>query len=652
MVVEREETPYWNRDLADPALSIAGNEASPLRVSAGPGTGKTFALMRRVARLLEEGADPNRVLVITFTRTAARDITREISRLEVDGAAKVVSGTLHSFCFKLLAKASVFEFTNRNARALHDFERAFLFEDLKVTGERDVRACKSMVRAFEADWARLQHEQPGWPTNPRDQSFHHALMDWLRFHECMLLGELPTLALTFLQQNPAAPECDAFDHVLVDEYQDLNRADQELIDLLARSGTLTVVGDEDQSIYGRIRHAQPEGMRNFADTHPNTQSETMDVCRRCPPQVVDMANQLIGVNREREYRALVPLDPGRPGYERIVQWPTMEQEATGVAEFVKLYLEKVPGTPPGQVLVLSPRRDHGRRLTQALLAEGVPAISYYFEKVFSSDVAQEKFTLLTHVVDPEDRVAIRSWLGFNYGEGARTPYAYIRRYCEQRGVSPIEALEAIQAGTLNFTSSRRLLERWRLLEQQRATVDALVGRQLIDKLFPENEDGIQELRLIASALQDRSDDDITPQRLYEAILDRIINPEPPEADAQVRVMSAYKAKGLTVKLVVMTGSVETWYPMVDDGLAPEELRRQEEEQRRLFYVGITRPTDALVISSFGSMPTRTVYQTRARARLHQRGRGYGQASRFIAEMGATAPGTILGANLLAEMVEL
>jgi DNA helicase-2/ATP-dependent DNA helicase PcrA len=652
MTTRYQSTTKWSKDLEGPALSIAGTTATPLRVTAGPGTGKTFALMRRVARLVEDGADPSRILVITFTRTAARDITREISRIEADGASEVISGTLHSYCFKMLAKASVFEFTNRVARTLIEFEKKVLYEDLKIHGIRSITDCKGMVKAFEADWARLQHEKPGWPTDPADQQFHQELMDWFRFHESMLLGELPTLALTFLRQNPATPERSAFDHVLVDEYQDLNRADQVLIDILAEHGTLTVIGDEDQSIYGRIRYAQPEGIRDFADYHPHTHSESMDICRRCPVQVIEMANQLISVNRDRETRSLVPIDATRSGFVRIVQWPTMEQEASGLAQFVRLYLDKNPEVQASDVLVLSPRRGHGRRLTNELKAQGISAISYFFDDAFQQPLAQERFTLLTLVVHPEDRVSLRCWMGIGHGSAAAIPYGHFRRHCDSVGISPIQAIEAIAAGPLRLRNDQHLKERWQLLQRERAAIENLVGQDLIDALFPATETSTEELRLIATMLQERIEDDITPPQLHEAILDRIINPEPPEADGHVRVMSAYKAKGLTVKLVVMAGAVETWYPTPDDNLTGDALLRHTEEQRRLFYVGITRPTDALVISSFASMPSGMVYGTLARARQHRRGRGYGLASQFIDEMGTTAPGTVIGDTLLAEMIEL
>lgn len=111
--------------------------------------------------------------------------------------------------------------------------------------------------------------EPGWPSDPIDQAFNAALVSWLRFHNAILIGELIPLALRFLRNNPASPHRSAFDHVIVDEYQDLNKAEQMLIDLMAENGSNVVVGDEDQSIYA-FRHANPDGIRNFALTHEHT----------------------------------------------------------------------------------------------------------------------------------------------------------------------------------------------------------------------------------------------------------------------------------------------------------------------------------------------------------------------------------------------
>lgn len=644
--------PRWSHELEGVALDIAGNPASSLRVSAGPGTGKSFALMRRIARLIEEGADPSRILVITFTRTAARALARDLASIAVEGVAAIVTGTLHSYGFRTLTRAEVLAFNRRSPRMLLDFERTPLFEDLKIPKSRTMKQCQNMVKAFEADWARLQHEIPGWPLNTDDKAFHDELMDWMQFHECMLLGELPTLMLHYLRENPAAPERSAFDHVPVDEYQDLNRADQVLIDLLASRGTLTVVGDEDQSIYGRIRHAHPEGIRNFEAEHPDTESLSMDVCRRCPPQVVEMANNLISVNRGREPRILTSLDPDKPGLVRVVQWNSVENEISGIAEFIDLYLGNHPDLSPADFLVLSPRQHHGKAIASALNGRGVPAISYFLDDLFKKNPsAQQQFTLLTHVVRPDDKVAIRKWLSFDYSDGASKPYAEIRRFCESKGASLGEAFDAIAHGDLKFANSNRMLERWQALQQATDAITDLTGQALIDALFPDDQESLQDLRNLTTRAQDGCEGDVTPQAIYDAVMGRVMNPEPPEADGHVRVMSAFKAKGLTVKFVVVAGAVQSWSPTLDKNLSGDELRNEEAEQRRLFYVAITRPSQGLVISSFTSMPSAEVYSSAARARRHRGRRGYGAASQFIAETGAAAPGPILGADLLVELAE-
>src|SRR5882724_9574002 len=128
----------WNDGLQGTALQIAQTEDSPLRVMAGPGTGKSFAMKRRVVRLLEEGADARGILVVTFTRTGAADLVQELHSLGVPGCENIVASTLHSFCFSLLSRREVLEQLGRMPRPLVTFktsgvlrfEAAPLLEDL------------------------------------------------------------------------------------------------------------------------------------------------------------------------------------------------------------------------------------------------------------------------------------------------------------------------------------------------------------------------------------------------------------------------------------------------------------------------------------------------------------------------------------------
>jgi superfamily I DNA/RNA helicase len=159
---------------------------------------------------------------------------------------------------------------------LLDFESRFLLEDVKGAQAGGIRQCEKRLEAFNAAWARLQSDDPGWPIDEPDRLFQQVLIAWLRFHQAMLICELVPETLRYIRDNPASPFAGMFDHVLVDEYQDLNRAEQVLLDLLAEAGKLAVIGDEDQSIYS-FKHAHPEGISTFHETHEGTAAS--DVAR-------------------------------------------------------------------------------------------------------------------------------------------------------------------------------------------------------------------------------------------------------------------------------------------------------------------------------------------------------------------------------------
>jgi superfamily I DNA/RNA helicase len=187
-------------------------------------------------------------------------------------------------------------------------------------------------RHSEAAWARLQHEQPGFAQTQIDMDFQQRLVAWLRFHEGMLIGEIIPELYRYLRNNPAAPERSMYDHVLVDEYQDLNKAEQAVVDLLCATASLCVVGDDDQSLYS-FKHAHPEGIRTFPQTHPGTSDHYLLDCYRCPTRVVSVANALIAHNVQREPRQLAAIAANGPGKLWIVQVADVAREASIVASF-------------------------------------------------------------------------------------------------------------------------------------------------------------------------------------------------------------------------------------------------------------------------------------------------------------------------------
>jgi superfamily I DNA/RNA helicase len=175
---------------------------------------------------LEEGADPERILPVTFTNVAAEDLQREMLRIGVPGCENIRGSTLHSVCMRILSRERVLGAVGRKPRPLNKFEIEPLLYDLSaVFGDK--RARSRRIRAYEAAWARLQHETPGYAHNPGDAAFEAALVSWLIFHEGMLIGEIIPYVYRYLRDNPAAPERNLYDFVLVDEYQDLNQASRQ-----------------------------------------------------------------------------------------------------------------------------------------------------------------------------------------------------------------------------------------------------------------------------------------------------------------------------------------------------------------------------------------------------------------------------------------
>jgi DNA helicase-2/ATP-dependent DNA helicase PcrA len=636
----------WHDGLTGRALEIARSTNTPIRVMAGPGTGKSFALKRRLTRLLEEGADPSRMLVVTFTRNGAADLIQEISQIGVEGCESIVASTLHSYCFRLLTRQAVFDFTGRHPRPLVtvkkagvlQFEAAPLLEDLNSPETfGDKRDRTKRIRAFEANWARLQSDEPGWALEPADVEFERALDAWLRFHECMLIGELVPESLKFLRNNPASDACDAFDHVLVDEYQDLNKAEQVLIDILAASGNYGIVGDEDQSIYS-FRFAHPDGIVEFHGAHPGTDDHVLDECRRCPKRVVAIADHLIRKNHPPGAPTRLQVRPSNPDGEiEVVQWTTMEEEAAGVAAYVR-HLVDDRGFVPGDILILSPRRMIGYAIRDEL-APHVPTHSFYHEESLEGDEAQESFALLALAANPRDRVSLRFLLGFGSNTWLSKQYAVIRSHCEATGAHPWDVLAELEAGTLTLHRTANIRAKFRDIKTRLAGFVGLDTASLINALFPDGFEwarGLREAALLA-------DPDATAEDLLDHLRTRITQPEMPEEGAFVRIMSLHKSKGLTSRAVIVCGCIEGLIPYRNDDETIEEQQRHLAEQRRLFYVVITRCTEILMLSSFRTIPGAAAFKIGAK--VAGRGRVVSTiASRFLGELGPTCPAAISGAD--------
>ncbi len=631
----------WDEGLEPgPAREFAAASDPILRALAGPGTGKSFAIRRRVARLLEEEDEPDSIFVVTFTRTAAQDLVANLEELGEPAVADIAVRTLHAFCFSMLGREGVLRATRRVPRIALEFEADLLLRDLPDTFGT-LTAKRQLRQDFEAAWARGQSDAPGAPVAGLDQAFQDALLATLRWHRGMLIGEVVPISLSYLRHNPEADERRRFRHVLVDEYQDLNRAEQVVIDLLA-GRNLAVIGDDDQSIYG-FKSANPEGIRTFANGHPGTRDIEFQMCRRCPQTVVRMAETLIRRNPDRARMALLPRPENPVGEIHHAQWRSMEDEAAGIARFIA---HKVAaGIDPGRCLVLAPLRKIGYALRDAVAAEGIEIRSFFREEAVEATAAQEALTLLTLLGDPEDRLALRAWLGFGSTTHRVGPYRRVQAAAGERASDVASVLRAIVDGSLlvpHVPANSGLIERWHELERRRAELGGLSEdlRALVDRLLPEPTGACtpdnEEIAVLRAIAQGAAGEAGSLSELPTMIRYRISQPEVPLETPYARVMSFHKSKGLTADLVVLAG--------LTDGLMPRlEADVSREEQRRLFFVGLTRTTRVLVLSTYSQLQSRQAHAARVRQGQHLGGGNVRVfASQFLDELGPALPAAVRG----------
>jgi superfamily I DNA/RNA helicase len=512
------------------------------------------------------------------------------------------------------------------------------------------KALRKKVKAYEAAWARLQADEPGPPAEDRDIEFEAALLSWLRFHRAMLIGEVIPETYRYLNANPVAEERTEYSHILVDEFQDLNRVEQRVIELLSDEAEVCVVGDDDQSIYS-FKHAHPEGIQTWHEHNEEAADLALNVCRRCPVRVVSMANSLISRNQLRPInRQLVPHAANGEGDVSILQYGRLEQEVEGVADTIQELIDN--GVEPGSILVLAQRGVIGTPIYEQLRARGIPTKSYYAEAELEGDEAQLRFAVLKLAADPEDRVALRWLVGLGSQNWYSGGYRRVRQHCENSGLSPWAAMSALSDGTLTLPHTAPLVQNFNEIagsvEELRAAYEENGIEGAIDFAFPEGDDRWRDLRELAQSLavEHAEEENFTLSAFVGALTYAIAKPEIPSEVQDVRIMSLHKSKGLSSPVTFIAGCVQGLIPGRPDPVASENERRAAlEEDRRLFFVGITRVKAA---PEHGE-PGRLILTYSRRMTMAQalgagispaqivQGDAIMHASQFLGELGPAAP---------------
>jgi DNA helicase-2/ATP-dependent DNA helicase PcrA len=622
-------------EVNEPQRAAITHEAGPLLVLAGPGSGKTLVLTRRLAWLTQQGVDPDRILAITFTNKAAGEMRERVERLS--GYAGRWISTFHSFGARILRihadrlgydpRFTIFDDQDQRALVRHCVaELGYDAQSLTPAGVSSAISNRKSARTAPAEAMELGRSARDRQVAEVYRLYEEELRRQNAFDFDDLLGKL----LDLLEQDEEVREKlrDRFQQVLVDEYQDTNRVQFEIAALLAEGHrNLCVTGDPDQSIY-RWRGADIRNILDFERRFPDTTIVRLEQNYRSTRRVLQAASSVIAHNMRRKAKDLWSENEEGPPV-RVVRCRDARDEGTAVvARILELY---GAGHPYSEMAVLYRTNAQSRSLEQAFRDRGIPYAILGGVEFFRRREIKDLLAYLRAVANPQDDVSLERILNVPPRRIGSTTVARLRDFARERGLSlrdavsrhrEIETLRGVgKAGVARFADlMERLDASPRSVER---TLDAVVDQvDFLTFLRAEGgrrstDDRVENVRelLTAAAEYDRQ----SPDGGVEGFLETVALVSDTDAydpsSAHVTLMTLHSAKGLEFDVVFVTG--------LEEGLLPHQLSREDpdglEEERRLLFVGITRSRRELMLS-----------HARWRGRFGSRGPAV--ASRFLEEL--------------------
>lgn len=603
--------PTWSDGLSDEQAQAASRTGSHARLLAGPGTGKTHTLARRVVYLVTQDlVHPSEILALTFTRMAARDLRSKIRQHLAPYTDEMPHvSTLHSFALRQLRRnSSLIDSLPLPLRIADDWEESVIVqEEMKALTSRDLSAVRDGFNRLSADWETLQADEEGWPQNSPDAAFVGTWEDHRRVYGYTLRAELVYQLKKAMEQIPEFGLELGFKHVLIDEYQDLNPCDLAVGAALAAKGaTLLACGDDDQSIYG-FRYADPSGIRDFVEEFPSAIDLQLTECHRCGSAILDAALWVARQDANRVDKELRAIE-GRPsGDVHLLSFSTGWSEAEGVGRLCRQAIDN--GTKAGDILILLRSDRNGvfsSPLLRALNAVEVEAnASTEKQGVLEGIAGRKLLSMMQLLVNPYDHLAWRTRLQIADGIGPATA-GVVYDFAVQEGIRFGQAVHRLAEFEHRVPSgTRRTLQKLMLQTSETLNCHAELARQgsfeqpsdllegistvAADEIPVEDERSVV-LAWLEQIIRATGATTIEDLLLAVAIGREAIEPELDEE--RVNVLTMHQAKGLSADVVFIVAAE-------DEILPHRESASAIGDDRRLLYVSMTRARHELFITYSG-----------------------------------------------------
>ncbi len=598
------------------------HETGPMLVLAGPGSGKTTVLLCRISRLLERGlAKPQEILALTFSKAAAEEMKSRFENL--NGASGVSFGTFHSIFFRILRS----RYGWNVEQIFQEEERRSILRNSIEAEKWDIPDLEEYISQFFSQLSLMNSEleQPnrftpvGMPVE-EFRKLYRAYEGYKERHEKLDFDDMLTQCYQLLREDAAVREYwqRKYKFILVDEFQDVNQAQFACLQILAeKHQNLFVVGDDDQSIYA-FRGARPDFLLRFPTLYPAAKKVTLNTNYRSTERIVNLAERVIGNNEVRFVKNMKGI--GEAG-DKVTFFLAEDaaKEAAHIAEKIGRLLDE--GVPLTEIAVIYRTNLQGGAFARELYKRGIPYdLRDNSGNVYEHWVAKDLLAYLLLAENEESDSALRRilnkpkrYIGKDLLAEAETmPYTLLRSFfvCPSLKGWQEENLENLRID-LNQIRKRTPYDALKYIRK-------VIGYdEYLEEFAAYRRTSAQVLQEIADEIMETAKD-CADVRSFREQLERLSLQMKEQSRKKgqkrngVALMTMHGAKGLEFRAVFLPSLVE--------GIVPHEKGMDTvAEERRLFYVAMTRASEKLCLSA-----------------ILQRYEKERKPSRFLAEMGLDA----------------
>ena len=592
----------------------------PAMVLAGPGSGKTLVITRRVEYLIKKyGVRPEQILVITFTKAAAKEMRERFARITKEDRFPVTFGTFHGIYYGILKWAYRMNASN----IFSEEEKMMLLREVIAGMELEIEDEKEFLQGIASEIGQIKNNRLSLEeyesSNCSDQMFCQIYEEYERRRKLLKkidFDDMLVLCYELFQKRPDILQMwqKKFQYILIDEFQDINQVQYDVIRMLAfPENNLFIVGDDDQSIY-RFRGARPEIMLGFSKDYPNAKSIILDVNYRSTKAVVSAARRVIERNKNRYQKEIITVnEQGDNVHIQEVRHPVEE------SHYVREQIAKAvaAGTEPSQIAVLYRTNTEPRALVETFMEYHIPfQMKEHLPNLYEHFIGRDFQAYMRMALGGRDRGDFlmimnrpNRYIGRDSVDRGEISFENLRKYYMEKDwmVDRIDQLEVDLKVISRMTP-------YAAIQYIRKSVgyDLFLNEYAIKRKMK-----LEDLQELIREMEERAKEFKTIEEWFDHIekyteelrMQAVTRTENRNA---VSLMTFHAAKGLEYDTVFIIGANEDVTPYKKAEL-PEEM----EEERRMFYVAMTRAKKHLTISYVREKNGKAMEQSRFLGELFQ-----------------------------------